>query len=488
VSKIESDMENRKEKEDICAAEGNVGIHLCLPWLTGGRELSGDTKTKTGRYFMFGNKNKLAFAAMIAALALITIAAVLKAANGSGKREAERNEDSFAENREQSDTDNINDDHAGQGTEKDESDKNAKLNEIQTEPSVETDIPSISEIYKDYFPIGAAIEPGHTTGLTSELLKIHVNMLVAENAMKPDAIQPREGIFQWTKADRIVKFAKENGMEVRFHTLVWHNQTPGWFFIDADGNPMAEETDPEKREANKKLLLERLETHIRTIVGRYKDDIRSWDVVNEVIEPSDPDGMRNSLWYRITGTEYIETAFRAARDAGGPDLKLYINDYGTDDPVKRDRLYELVKEMLDNGVPIDGVGHQTHINIHWPPVEQIIKSMEKFAELGLDNIITELDMSIYAWNDRSDYGDDIPDHVMEKQAQRYNELFEALRNNKETVSAVLFWGISDRHTWLHSFPVRRTDAPLPFDKNMHAKPAYWGIVDPSRLEGVYRRH
>lgn len=313
-------------------------------------------------------------------------------------------------------------------------------------------------------------------------------MLVAENAMKPDAIQPREGIFQWTKADRIVKFAKENGMEVRFHTLVWHNQTPGWFFIDADGNPMAEETDPEKREANKKLLLERLETHIRTIVGRYKDDIRSWDVVNEVIEPSDPGGMRNSLWYRITGTEYIETAFRAARDAGGPDLKLYINDYGTDDPVKRDRLYELVKEMLDNGVPIDGVGHQTHINIHWPPVEQIIKSMEKFAELGLDNIITELDMSIYAWNDRSDYGDDIPNHVMEKQAQRYNELFEALRNNKETVSAVLFWGISDRHTWLHSFPVRRTDAPLPFDKNMHAKPAYWGIVDPSRLEGVYRRH
>ena len=200
------------------------------------------------------------------------------------------------------------------------------------EPSIEEDIPSLAEVFSDYFSIGAAIEPGHTTGLIAELYKKHVNMLVAENSMKPEAIQPTEGNFTWGAADRLVQFAKENGMELRFHTLVWHNQTPDWFFRDNEGKPMIEETDPKKREENKKLLLKRLEEHIRAVVSRYKDDIKSWDVVNEVIEPSDPDGMRNSPWYQITGTEFIETAFRIAREAGGNDIKLYINDYGTDAP------------------------------------------------------------------------------------------------------------------------------------------------------------
>jgi endo-1,4-beta-xylanase len=350
------------------------------------------------------------------------------------------------------------------------------------EPSVEYDLPSIKEVYADYFPIGAAIEPHQTSGLVSELLKKHVNLIVAENAMKPASIQPSEGKFNWSGADRIVKFAKENGMELRFHTLVWHNQVPNWFFLDENGRPMVDETDPEKREANKQLLLQRLETHVRTVVERYKDDIKSWDVVNEVIEPGDPDGMRNSLWYQITGTDFIETAFRAAREAGGPDIRLYINDYGTDDPKKRDLLYNLVKEMLERGVPIDGVGHQTHISVPWPPVEQIIESMKKFAELGLDNIVTELDMSLYAWNDRRDYGDDIPEAVLQKQAERYRDLFTAFKENKDILSEVTFWGISDAHTWLSSFPIVRTEAPLLFDKNFHAKPAFWGVVDPSKLE------
>jgi len=352
----------------------------------------------------------------------------------------------------------------------------------KVEPSVEHDLPSLKDVYADYFPIGAAIEPNQTTGLVAELLKKHVNLIVAENAMKPASIQPSEGRFNWTGADRIVRFARENGMQLRFHTLVWHNQVPNWFFLDAGGKPMVDETDPEKREQNKQLLLQRLETHMKTVVERYKDDIKSWDVVNEVIEPADPDGMRNSPWYQIAGIDYIETAFRAAREAGGPDIRLYINDYSTDDPKKRDRLYELVKELLDRGVPIDGVGHQTHISVAWPPVEQIIESMRKFAELGLDNIVTELDMSLYAWNDRRDYGDDIPEDVLRKQAERYRDLFEAFREHKDILSEVTFWGISDNHTWLSSFPIVRTEAPLLFDKNFHAKPAFWGVVDPSKLE------
>ena len=343
------------------------------------------------------------------------------------------------------------------------------------------DIPSLKDVFKDYWPIGAAIEPNETTGLHADLLKKHVNWLVAENAMKPDAIQPTEGNFNWTNADKLVAFAKENGMELRFHTLVWHSQVGAWFFLDEDGSPMVDETDPKKREANKKLLLKRLDTHVRTIVSRYKDDIKSWDVVNEVIEPGDPDGMRASNWYKIAGVDFIETAFRAAREAGGPDIKLYINDYSTDDMRKRDLLYDLVKSMLDKGVPIDGVGHQTHISVAGPSVFSIIDSMKKFAELGLDNIVTELDMSLYAWNDRSDYGDNIPAYVLKSQADKYQELFEAFKENKDILSGVMFWGITDAHTWLDGFPITRKDAPLLFDRQLHAKPAFWAIVDPSKL-------
>ena len=151
--------------------------------------------------------------------------------------------------------------------------------------------------------------------------------------MKPDAIQPSEGQFIWTNADRIVKFAKENNMQVRFHTLVWHTQVGAWFFKMRKANRWWMRQTPSAGKRTK-LLLERLDTHVRTIVGRYKDEITSWDVVNEVIEPGDPDGMRASEWYKIAGTDYIATAFRAAREAGGPEAKLYINDYGTDNPVK----------------------------------------------------------------------------------------------------------------------------------------------------------
>ncbi|WP_340022817.1 endo-1,4-beta-xylanase [Paenibacillus sp. FSL K6-1096] len=349
--------------------------------------------------------------------------------------------------------------------------------EPAAEPAVQADLKPLAAAYAGYFPVGAAIEPEQTEGQTAELLKQQVNWLVAENAMKPDALAPAEGSYTWERADRIVAFAKENGMGLRFHTLVWHSQTPEWFFRDEAGGAMAEETDPARREANKKLLLKRLDRYVTAVVSRYKQDITSWDVVNEVIEPGDPDGMRASSWYKITGTGFIETAFKAARKAGGPDIKLYINDYGTDNPEKRDRLYELVKELLEKGVPIDGVGHQTHINLEYPPVESIIESMDKFHTLGLDNQITELDMSLYVYNDLSDVGPEVPADILQRQAERYGELFTALRARKELLSGVMFWGIADDHTWLSTFPVARTEAPLLFDKQHQAKPAFRAVTE-----------
>lgn len=164
-------------------------------------------------------------------------------------------------------------------------------------------VPSIAKRYKNSFTIGAAVEPYQLQGTDAEVLKRHYNSIVAENVMKPINIQPEEGKFDFTEADKIVKFAKENGMDVRFHNLVWHSQVPEWFFIDEEGNNMVDEQDPKQREKNKKLLLKRLETHIKTIVKRYKNDVKSWDVVNEVIDdsPQNERGLRESAWYKIYG-------------------------------------------------------------------------------------------------------------------------------------------------------------------------------------------
>nr|AAV98623.1 alkaline active endoxylanase precursor [Halalkalibacterium halodurans]AEJ76926.1 endo-1,4-beta-xylanohydrolase [Bacillus sp. JB 99] len=343
-------------------------------------------------------------------------------------------------------------------------------------------VASLSERYQEQFDIGAAVEPYQLEGRQAQILKHHYNSLVAENAMKPVSLQPREGEWNWEGADKIVEFARKHNMELRFHTLVWHSQVPEWFFIDENGNRMVDETDPEKRKANKQLLLERMENHIKTVVERYKDDVTSWDVVNEVID--DGGGLRESEWYQITGTDYIKVAFETARKYGGEEAKLYINDYNTEVPSKRDDLYNLVKDLLEQGVPIDGVGHQSHIQIGWPSIEDTRASFEKFTSLGLDNQVTELDMSLYGWPPTGAYTsyDDIPEELFQAQADRYDQLFELYEELSATISSVTFWGIADNHTWLDDRAREYNngvgvDAPFVFDHNYRVKPAYWRIID-----------
>lgn len=349
-------------------------------------------------------------------------------------------------------------------------------------------VPSIAERYKNSFAIGAAVEPYQLDTIDAEVLKRHYSSIVAENMMKPINIQPEEGKFNFTEADKIVKFAKENGMELRFHTLVWHSQVPDWFFLDEEGNPMVNETDAKQREKNKKLLLKRLETHIKTIVKRYKNDIKSWDVVNEVIDdsPQNERGLRESSWYKITGDEYIKVAFETARRYAAKDAKLYINDYNTEVTPKRTHLYNLVKELLEQGVPIDGVGHQSHIQIGWPSLQDTKDSINMFAELGLDNQITELDLSLYGWPPRPafpTYADIVAEgERLKAQAVKYDALFQLYEELGDKISNVTFWGIADNHTWLDDRAKQYNDgvgkdAPFVFDPEYNTKPAFWAIMD-----------
>lgn len=362
-----------------------------------------------------------------------------------------------------------------------------ELDMLETAPYA-WEVASIGERYSQSFDIGAAVEPYQLQGNQARVLKQHFTSLVAENAMKPISLQPSEGVFRFEEADRIVNFARENGMKLRFHTLVWHNQVPEWFFIDKNGNKMINETNSENREANKKLLLERLETHITTVVKRYRNDIDSWDVVNEAIDDGQPNarGLRESEWYQITGDEYIRVAFETARKYAGDDAQLYINDYNTEVSPKRENLFNLVEGLVADGVPIDGVGHQAHIQIDWPSIADTRHSFELFAGLGLDNQVTELDVSLYGWPPTPAYEtyDQIPLERFEDQAERYNDLFHLYEEMNADISNITFWGIADNHTWLNDRAKEHNngvgvDAPFLFDVDYRVKPAYWQVINES---------
>ena len=285
--------------------------------------------------------------------------------------------------------------------------------------------------------------------------------------LKWDATEPAEGQFRYADSDAIVAFAKANNLRVRGHTLVWHQQTPAWVFNDASGQPMTVTA------ANKTLLLSRLENHIRAVATQYVNDIYAWDVVNEVIDENQSDGLRRSTWYNITGLDYIRTAFRVAREVA-PNAKLYINDYNTNVPAKRDKLFALVQQLKEEGVPIDGVGHQMHGNVDWPSAADTDAMIAKFIPLGVLQEITEMDVSIYTNNDES--FPTPPADRLTRQADRYKALFDVYRKYKANLASVTLWGIADDDTWLDTYPVSRKDAPLLFDVSLQAKAAYWSVV------------
>jgi endo-1,4-beta-xylanase len=335
----------------------------------------------------------------------------------------------------------------------------------------EFEIPSLAEIYKDYFRIGVAIPYKVLINpLESKFIIKHFNSITPENEMKPESIQPKEGEFDFTKSDAYIKFAEDNNLTIRGHTLVWHNQTTSWFFIDKDG-----------KQVSKDVLLERLEKHIKTLVGRYKGKIYAWDVVNEAIDPSQPDGYRRSKWFEIIGPEYIEKAFIWAHEAD-PNAKLFYNDYNTEEVRKRELIYNLVKRLKEKGIPIHGIGIQGHININWPEISEMEKTIQLFSSIpGIEIHVTELDMSVYT-QEGIEYKNP-PRDILIRQAYRYKQIFDMLKKYKNVVTNVTFWGLKDDYSWL-SVTRGRMNYPLLFDKNYQAKLSFWALVDPRVLPPI----
>src|SRR5215217_6256506 len=193
----------------------------------------------------------------------------------------------------------------------------------------------LKDYYTAYFPVGVAVSPRALKTNEANLILQQFNSLTPENAMKMGPIHPRENEYYWKDADSIMAFAQRNNFKVRGHTLCWHNQTPSWLFVDNNGKLVG-----------KDVLLQRLKDHITTVVNRYKGKIYAWDVVNEAIDDKEGVFMRNSQWYQIAGDDFIPAAFTYAH-AADPKVELYYNDYNESNPSKRDKIYQLVKTLLD---------------------------------------------------------------------------------------------------------------------------------------------
>ena len=330
----------------------------------------------------------------------------------------------------------------------------------------------LKDYYKNYFPIGVAVS-AHDIKDTAEVkLILHeFNSLTPENAMKMAPIHPEENRYYWKDADAIVAFAQANGLRVRGHNLCWHEQTPPWLFKDADGKLVT-----------KDVLLKRLKDHITTVVNRYKGKIYAWDVVNEAIDDDSTKFLRNSLWYQICGEDFIAKAFEYAHEAD-PKAILFYNDYNTERPEKRERVYRLLKKLVDAGVPINAVGIQAHWSLDEPSQQDLIATIKKFSSLGLKVQVTELDISIYPWEKnkrtlRPGETDAYTPELEKKQDEKYAEVFKVFRDYKNVISGVTFWNISDKRTWLDDYPVEgRKNYPLLFDQQLQRKKAYWSVVD-----------
>jgi endo-1,4-beta-xylanase len=329
----------------------------------------------------------------------------------------------------------------------------------------------LKDYYQSYFPVGVAVSPSSLKDTASKALILQqFNSLTPENAMKMGPIHPQENRYAWDNADAIVAFAQANGLKVRGHNLCWHEQTPTWMFTGADG-----------KQVSKEVLLKRLKDHIEAVVGRYKGKIYAWDVVNEAVDDDSTKFLRNSIWYKICGEDYIYEAFKYAHEAD-PKAVLFYNDYNTERPEKRERIYRLLKKLVDAKIPVNAVGLQAHWSLYEPSQKELIATIQKFASLGLKVQITELDISVYPWEKqsrslRTNELTEFTQLLEQKQADQYRMIFEVFRKYKDAISGVTFWNISDKHTWLDDYPVKgRKNYPLLFDQQNRPKKAYWEVT------------
>lgn len=333
----------------------------------------------------------------------------------------------------------------------------------------------LKDAFKDKFLFGVAMNnrqilKSDTVG--NGLIIKHFNSIVADNCMKSESVQPIEGVFDFHLADKFVEFGEQNKMFIVGHTLIWHSQTPDWFFNDSNGNTVTRD-----------ILIERMKTHITTVVHHFKGRVHGWDVVNEAI--NDDGSWRESPFYKIIGKEFVKLAFQFAHEAD-PQAQLYYNDYNMEKEGRRNSVVEMVKELKQQGVKIDAIGMQSHLTMDYPTLNAFEESINAFASLGLKVMVTELDLTVlpfpnnevsadvtlsYKYDSKMNpYINGLPDSASVAFENRLSSFFRLFVKYKDQISRVTLWGLSDKDSWKNDFPVQgRTDYPLLFDRKYQPK-------------------
>lgn len=307
---------------------------------------------------------------------------------------------------------------------------------------------------------------GNVTDPYTQLVLAQANIVVAENAMKWGPLRPTPTTYDFTQADRLVRFATFAGQRIRGHNLCWHQQLPTWF----------------KTTATKDNARQLLVDHIQTVAGRYRNKLHSWDVVNEAVELKDgrADGLRKSPWLELMGPEYIELAFQTAA-AADPGSRLTYNDYGieldtADQSAKRGQVLLLVRRLKARNVPIHAIGVQSHLQATGPqPGAGLLEFIREAKKMDLEVYVTELDVNTHTLEG----GDEAQDEAVARVYRNYLGMVLGEPN----VKAALTWGISDAYTWLNSksdWAQRKDGArqrPLPFDDKFNPTPAFAAARD-----------
>ena len=357
----------------------------------------------------------------------------------------------------------------------------------ETTPSL-----SLKEAYKDAFLMGSALNEAVSSGVDSVSQKIIIeqfNTITPENVMKAEEVNPEPGVYNFKAADELVAFGQENNLFIVGHTLVWHNQTPAWFFQDEAGNPNTPEAQ-----------IEQMRKHIATVAGRYAGKVQAWDVVNEVI---DDDGSYRSetAWVKSVGNgdELVKHAFKFASEYA-PDTELYYNDFNAWRPEKRDGIMRMVRMLQKENIRIDGVGIQGHWGLNYPKTEYIEAAIDSFASLGVKVMITELDVDVLpltkegqiigtgllhpqyqleefkTFLDPYPYG--LPEAQQQELADRYAQLFSIFYKKRDKIDRVTLWGLHDGMSWKNDYPLfGRTNYPLLYDRNKQPKKAVEAILN-----------
>ncbi len=322
------------------------------------------------------------------------------------------------------------------------------------------------------------------------LIQKHFQIVTPENCMKPQGIHPGEEEWTFEASDAFADFARQNDLEMVGHCLVWakDDRTDPWMMTE-DGEPVS-----------RKKLLERITSHVETVVGRYADVASQWDVVNEAIGDSDDGLLRDSVYSRTTGMDFIVAAFKAA-SAKDPDALLIYNDYNGHKPGKREKLIELLTKLKEAGAPVDAYGMQGHFELGDNSLADLRETFDELRKLSIKVVVSELDIDVVKrgrwWAEDGKFRDELklfdpykdgmPPEIETQLVQQYVELFKLFDEYQDTIARVSFWNLHDGQSWLNYFPWNRVNHPLLFDRQRQPKAAFDAVHDvltSSRADGA----